>query len=69
MTDQEGFVLDSQHETQTRRTWRALFIVAQIVLVGLVGLSVLSNVSTMFAVFLAATSTALSGVYIALRVA
>lgn len=55
-------------DTQTRRTWRALFIVAQLVLAVLVGLAVLSDVSAMFGVFLAAVSTALSGVYIALRI-
>ena len=55
-------------DTQTRRTWRALFIVAQIALAGFLALAILSDVSTTFGVFLAAMSTALSGIYIALRV-
>ncbi len=60
-------VLDS-HDTQTRRTWRALFIVAQLVLAVALALAVVGDLSTMFGVFLAALSTALSGVFIALRI-
>lgn len=54
--------------TATRRSnYRVLFIIVQTILASLFVLAFFSDVSVNFAVLLAATSTAVSAFYIALR--
>lgn len=53
-------------DSQTRRTWRTLFILAQLAL-GLIFAAAFFFGPTLLTVALGVTSTALSGVYIALR--